>query len=112
MRYFKESEFTMGKDNVFGKMDTEFLEVLDNLRECVGQPLQITSSFRSPDYNKSIGGSKNSKHMEGIAVDLACDNGVLRMNIVENALAFGLTVGVAKTFIHVDNRTNQIVFAY
>lgn len=112
MRYFKDSEFKMGKALVFHKMDAEFLELLDNLRECVNEPLIINSSYRSENYNKSIRGSKNSQHIKGIAVDLHCDNGKLRLKIVENALALGLTVGVAKTFIHIDNRLNQIVFTY
>jgi len=112
MRYFKESEFLMGSENVFDKMDKPFLQVLDNLRECVNEPLYINSSFRSEEYNKSVGGSKTSQHLKGNAVDLKCDNGALRLKIVENALGLGLSVGVAKTFIHIDNRLRQIVFAY
>ena len=112
MRYFGKHEFKMGDKNVFDKMDKEFLEVLDNLRECVNESLYITSSYRSEEYNESVGGSKNSQHLKGNAVDLFCDNGALRLKIVENALGLGLSVGVAKTFIHVDNRLQQIVFAY
>lgn len=112
MKYFKESEFVMGTENVFDKMNPEFLELLDDLRTLVNEPLKVNSSYRSEDYNKSIGGSKNSKHMEGIAVDLHCTDSNLRLKIVENALGLGLTCGVAKTFIHIDNRLIQIVFAY
>ncbi len=112
MRYFKESEFIMGKELVFDKMDIDFLKLLDNLRECVNEPLHVNSSFRSVDYNKAVGGSSTSEHLDGNAVDLKCNNGVLRLKIVENALALGLTVGVAKSFVHIDNRASQIVFAY
>ena len=112
MKYFKESEFVMGKELVFDKMDIDFLKLLDDLRECVSEPLHISSSFRSEEYNKSVGGSSNSQHLIGNAVDLKCNNGVLRLKIVENALALGLTVGVAKNFVHIDNRVSQIVFAY
>jgi uncharacterized protein YcbK (DUF882 family) len=112
MKYFKESEFVMGSENVFNKMDEEFLELLDNLRTLVGSPLSLNSSYRSEEYNKSIGGSKNSQHMKGIASDLHCTDSNLRLRIVENALGLGLTCGIAKTFIHIDNRLKQIVFAY
>jgi len=112
MKYFKESEFVMGKELVFDKMNIDFLELLDNLRECVNEPLHISSSFRSEEYNKSVGGSSKSQHLIGNAVDLKCNNGALRLNIIENALALGLTCGVAKSFVHIDNRLNQIVFAY
>ena len=112
MKYFKETEFVMGKELVFDKMDADFLKLLDNLRECVNEPLHISSSYRSIDYNKAVGGSSKSQHLTGNAVDLKCNNGVLRLKIVENALALGLTCGVAKSFVHIDNRISQIVFAY
>ena len=70
MKYFKESEFTMNNKCVFDKMDYELLCKLDLLRLYCDFPLVITSSYRSPEYNKKIGGSKNSMHIQGKAVDL------------------------------------------
>ena len=112
MIHFDKSEFTQGRLNVFDKMQPDFLDKLDKLRGLCGFALVINSSYRSPQYNASIGGSKGSKHMEGIAVDLACTDSSKRAKIVLNALHLGLTVGVAKTFIHVDNRVGQIMFTY
>ena len=112
MKYFSKEEFRMGNENVFDKMDNDFLCLLDELRLYVEEPLHITSSYRSESYNKSIGGSKKSQHLKGNAVDLSCDNGTLRKKIVHVGLDLGLSVGVAKTFIHVDNRDKQIVFTY
>jgi len=112
MIYFKESEFMMANSKVFDKMDAMFLPLLDELRQRVGEPLVITSSYRSKEYNKFIGGAKKSQHLYGKAVDLACNNGTLRAKIVRHALDLGLTVGIAKGFCHIDNRDNQIVFTY
>ena len=112
MRYFKESEFVMGKENVFNKMDNKLIEVLDPLRESVGEPLFITSSFRDKEYNNSVGGSLRSQHLLRKAIDISCNNGTLRSKIVEAALHLGLSVGVSKTFIHIDCRDSQIVFSY
>ena len=112
LRYFKESEFTMGGENVYHQMDGIFLDQLDELRHMVAMPMKITSSYRSPDYNASIGGASKSMHLKGRAVDVACINSRDRMVIVQEALALGLTVGVAKTFIHIDDRDYQIVFTY
>jgi len=112
MKYFSETEFVMGDEVVFDMMDADLLERLDALREAVNEPLYITSSYRDEDYNNAVGGSSTSMHLKGRAVDLACNNGTLRGKIVKNALNLGLTVGVAKTFVHVDNRDNQIVFTY
>lgn len=112
MKYFKPSEFVMSEENVFDKMDLDLLSRLDTLRGLVNEPLHITSSYRSPDYNSKIGGSTRSMHLKGKAVDISCNNGTLRAKIVKHALDLDLSVGVAKTFIHIDSRENQIVFTY
>ncbi len=112
MKYFKESEFMMGTENVFDKMDKDLLKLLDKLRGNVGRPLSINSSYRDKAYNKKEGGSSKSQHLTGNAVDLKCSNGTLRAKIVKEALNLGLTCGVAKTFVHIDNRRRQIVYSY
>jgi len=112
LKYFTKQEFTMGGENVYHEMDRIFLESLDELRHLVAMPLRITSSYRSPDYNASVGGAKKSMHLHGRAVDIACNNSRDRMVIVQEALGLGLTVGVAKSFIHIDDRDYQIVFTY
>lgn len=43
---------------------------LQVIRDFVGVPIKINSGYRSPSHNKSVRGSKGSKHMEGIAADL------------------------------------------
>ena len=121
MIYFKESEFKMGNEIVFDNMQEDFLCLLDDLRLYVKEPLIINSSYRSLEYNEIIQKrvnkdytpySSKSKHLTGIAVDLHCTNGALRLKIVHNALDLGLSVGIGKTFIHVDNRSKQIIFTY
>jgi len=110
--YFKPHEFMMGNENVYDKMDSKLLAYLELVRENVGQALTITSSYRSEDYNKSIGGAFRSKHLTGNAVDISCNNSILRAKIVKEALKLGLTCGIAKSFVHLDNRETQIIFTY
>tara|TARA_R100001443_G_C3327398_1_gene171551 strand:- start:543 stop:1004 length:462 start_codon:yes stop_codon:yes gene_type:complete len=45
-------------------------EVFEPLRKWVGGPIKITSMFRGEPVNTAIGGSKNSQHMKGQALDL------------------------------------------
>ena len=45
-------------------------KVLDPIREAWGQPLIITSGFRSSKLNAAVGGVPTSAHMEGCAVDV------------------------------------------
>lgn len=110
MKYFKPEEFKMGKEVVFDKMDTTFLKLLDELRELVGEPLIVNSSYRNKLYNKAVGGSENSLHLKGKAVDLRCTNGTLRAKIVKHALNLGLSCGVYNTWVHLDSRCYQILY--
>jgi len=112
MKHFDENEFTMNGISVFDKMDKNLLQELDSLRELCGFPLLINSSWRSEEYNKAVGGSKGSYHKKGRAIDLHCTSSTQRKDIVKHALNLGLSCGVARTFIHCDNRDKQILFTY
>jgi zinc D-Ala-D-Ala carboxypeptidase len=48
----------------------ENMELVRNVLE--GKPIIISSAYRSPEVNAAVGGSKNSQHMEGKAVDFTC----------------------------------------
>lgn len=50
------------------------LDALQALRKRLGKPLIILSAYRSPEHNRAVGGAKASKHMEGIAFDVAMAN--------------------------------------
>ena len=45
-------------------------EVFEPLRAWVGGPIKINRFFRSPELNKTIGGSGKSQHCHGQAIDL------------------------------------------
>lgn len=44
--------------------------VLDPLRRLYGKPIVITSGYRCPELNKSVGGVANSWHTQGNAADI------------------------------------------
>jgi zinc D-Ala-D-Ala carboxypeptidase len=50
------------------------LDKLQALRDRLGKPLIVLSAYRSPEHNRAVGGAKASKHMEGIAFDIAMAN--------------------------------------
>jgi zinc D-Ala-D-Ala carboxypeptidase len=50
------------------------LDKLQALRDRLGKPMIIHSAYRSPEHNRAVGGAKASKHMEGIAFDIAMAN--------------------------------------
>ena len=110
MKYFKPEEFKQGNEIVYDNMNKLFLSKLDTLRELCKIPLKINSSYRSEEYNKSIGGAPNSMHILGRAVDIACNNSITRCIILKHALNIGLSCGIYKNWIHVDDRDTQLVY--
>mgnify|MGYP003155548437 FL=1 len=107
-KYFSEEELRC-KGTGELKMMEEFMDKLILLRETIKQPLVISSGYRSPIYNERIGGSKNSAHILGKAVDIVC-SGEKAFTIVKLATVLGFTgIGVqqrgehSKRFIHLDD---------
>jgi zinc D-Ala-D-Ala carboxypeptidase len=48
-------------------------EVMEQVRTILGdRPILISSGYRNPKINSLVGGSKNSHHMSGLAVDFTC----------------------------------------
>ena len=88
--------------------------MLDDARGIAGIPFTITSGFRTPSHNAYVGGvqagvnSKGSSHLFGYAADIAAPTSRQKYIIVKALLQAGFTrIGIAKTFIHVDNDTND-----
>jgi zinc D-Ala-D-Ala carboxypeptidase len=81
------------------------------------EDLQITrSEYGCPTWNKASGGSKNSSHLTGLAVDIAMDDAVLRHRLIRTILEMGwMRIGIAKSFIHLDidyKKTNPVIWTY
>jgi hypothetical protein len=56
------------------KINTDAMDKLQSLRNRLGKPLIVRSGYRSPSHNRAVGGAKASKHMDGIAFDIAMAN--------------------------------------
>lgn len=72
---FKKAEFkcSCGKCDGYGKgIQSTLLITLQALRDKYGK-LDVTSGYRCPAHNKEVGGSTNSKHMDGAAADFYLD---------------------------------------
>jgi len=104
LRHFQLSEFDSPDIPGSGSsMDTDFLEVLEAIREDAGIPFIITSGFRTEEYNIKVGGVENSAHLRGKAADIRAGNARNKYIIVHFAIKHGITrIGIGKTFIHLD----------
>lgn len=105
MKYFKISEFDSPDVKGSGEgMNEELLQIIDKARDLFAKPIHINSGMRSVERNALVGGSKNSSHLRGLAIDVACDNSRDRCRLIEIFMLLGINrIGVAKTFIHIDN---------
>jgi uncharacterized protein YcbK (DUF882 family) len=88
-------------------------ENLQVLRDEIGEPIHINSSYRPPDYNKKIGGAPKSQHLTASAADITAKGytpkqlaAVVERLIKQGKLWFG-GVGIYPGFIHVDIRRNK-----
>ncbi|SHJ49364.1 D-Ala-D-Ala carboxypeptidase family metallohydrolase [Paramaledivibacter caminithermalis] len=48
----------------------DHIERLQKFRNWYNRPMIVVSGYRTKEYNKKIGGSPNSRHMQGIASDI------------------------------------------
>jgi hypothetical protein len=62
-------------DDQLRNMQRVAFKVFEPLRNHFGKPIKIESFFRSYELNKAIGGSPNSQHMKGEAIDIDDDFG-------------------------------------
>jgi len=96
------------------------LEVLKNLKKLaenleviraeIGRPITITSGYRSPEHNKTIGGAKFSEHITGRAADIKA-KGITTTELkktIERLISEGKIseggIGFYPTWIHYDIR--------
>lgn len=115
VRWFSASELSQVGDRppptkYFNIIPTLF--VADALRAEFG-PVVVTSGYRGPAHNVSVGGAPNSLHLEFNALDLRPRNGTLDDWCVFLAdSGFALWGGVGrydeKNFVHIDTR--KLVF--
>ncbi len=126
LRYFKAEEFLyMGGGNASGKCKGlnrvppihlhskiyAVARVWDEIRHRLGKPINTLSIYRSPSYNRCVGGVANSQHKQGTATD-AYSKRAKAKTIYRIALRLrkegffkgGIGLYVKKNFVHVDVR--------
>ena len=103
---FKVREFACkdGSDVIFISM--ELVEILQQIRDHFGLPVTINSGYRTPAYNKKVGGAAYSQHLYGAAADISI-KGVSPKTVAayaETLLPKSGGIGIYGSFTHVDVR--------
>jgi uncharacterized protein YcbK (DUF882 family) len=83
---------------------------------CGNKPIIIYSAYRTPEWNKKVGGAKLSQHVEGRALDLhhtVMKNDEFYEAINKVAWELGIRgIGRYRNFVHIDIRPSDKMVAW
>ena len=111
---FKKSEFkcrdgAIVPDELMDNLK-ELVENLQVVRDTIDKPVHVISGYRTPKYNRRIGGARRSQHMKAKAADIVIRgmkpvevHKVVLQIIKEEKIKKG-GVGLYKYFVHYDVR--------
>lgn len=80
------------------------LDVLQPLRDALGEPMEVNSGYRCTELNRLVGGTSTSQHLKGEAADISSDN---PLALAQLAYDLGLPYDqmiVYPTFVHFSHK--------
>ena len=92
-------------------VDEVMIDKIEQARVSARIPFQINSWNRCEEYNKKIGGSKNSSHVVGKAVDIHYNSNVDLYNMVGACIKAGIPrilIYPKSRFIHIDTNISKV----
>lgn len=100
---FTVAEFLCKCGECEGYMDVEALACIHAARRILNRPVHLTSAYRCPEYNASIGGAPASFHKRGMALDIPWIDDVSNKILYDTLIVVGFTgFGFYNSFIHAD----------
>ena len=86
----------------------ELVANLQILRDELGEPIHVNSGYRTPSYNKKVGGKPKSQHLQAKAADITVKSKTPKQlaAVIERLIKAGIMLngglGTYKGFIHYD----------
>lgn len=105
----------LASDDETVRLAPGFQNALLDLRLTFGRPMRVNSCCRTPEHNKRVGGASSSFHLTSgnplclqgtCAIDIVVPDGSYRYLLLNKAIQAGWSVGVYKTFLHLDRRSD------
>lgn len=90
-------------------VDMELVRVLQDVRDHFKVPVTINSAYRTPSYNKKVGGVNASQHIRGTAADISV-KGVAPVKVytyLTEKYPNKYGIGKYPTFTHIDTRPSK-----
>jgi uncharacterized protein YcbK (DUF882 family) len=116
-KYFSVREVTKNDPRripiIGGDIENNILQLaieLDKIRDEWGSAIVVTSWYRPPEVNRTVGGSTNSQHIYGRAVDLHPINPASLLKFqawLDQHWHGALGYGAKKGFVHLDMRNGK-----
>ncbi len=95
------------------KLDSELLRRLQAIRTEAGRPVVISSGYRCPSHNRSVGGAAQSRHMVGDAADFRITGlPISQQRQLAEKYFDGGGIGYGSNFTHVDTRGTRARWNY
>ena len=117
---FNVNEFACHCGCGYNVIDQRIIDIAQKirLRTNCGKPLHINSGYRCAKHNMRVGGVKNSYHTKGLAADLSCSIGALKLfAIICDMKARGelseleyAILYIKKNFVHIDIGKKRSIF--
>lgn len=115
--YFSENELVCHCCGTYPEdgISQALLDLLDEIREHVGGPVELSCAYRCPAHNAEVGGVPNSQHVLGTAADVLVPAGWTVDRLADLAALLGAD-GVGRyydsDFVHVDVRDGRVGAGY
>jgi len=109
----KANHLKQTQPKIYQDLDPESSDAASPVLKKYG--LRVTSGFRSEEHNKSVGGAKQSKHMEGHAMDVHWKGKSVaeKAEIIKDFKQQGFTgFGVGNNSLHIDRRGKPASWSY
>lgn len=70
-KHFTTDEYTVNQTGncQITREALEHADILEEFRTWLGKSMRVNAWYRTPEYNKKVGGNANSSHLRGVATD-------------------------------------------
>jgi uncharacterized protein YcbK (DUF882 family) len=106
--HFNRAEFTCHCGCGASNVNMKLVELLEQIRLTVDEPIHVLSGVRCERHNHHVGGARHSQHILGNAADIYIDGLTPKQlrELIEQKFDVG-GLGLYPTFVHIDVRKDK-----